>query len=226
MTPFVVAIDGPAGAGKSTVSRNLARALDFAYVDTGAMYRIIGLLAHEAGIDMTNATALAALCDATSMEFEDDGEAVRTMANRRDVSAAIRVADAGQWASKVSAVPAVRDRLVAMQRTMGAAGRVVMEGRDIGTVVFPNAPVKVFLTASAQERARRRCAELGTRGISADVQTVTREIAERDERDQSRAHSPLRPAADALVIDSTQRHIEDIVTELQRLVLTRQNPCK
>lgn len=226
MTPFVVAIDGPAGAGKSTVSRNLARALGFTYVDTGAMYRIIGVLAHDGGVDMTDATALAALCDVTRMEFDDRGDTLRTMANGRDVSVAIRAAEAGQWASKVSAVPAVRDCLVAMQRAMGAAGRVVMEGRDIGTVVFPDAPVKVFLTASAEERARRRCADLGARGIAADVHSVAQEIAERDERDQSRAHSPLRPAADAIVIDSTQRSIDDIVAELQRLVVARQNPCK
>jgi CMP/dCMP kinase len=225
MTPFVVAIDGPAGAGKSTVSRELARALRFAYVDTGAMYRVVGLLAHERGIDMTAADALAAVCDGTTMAFEEHDGHVRTLANGRDISAEIRGADAGQWASKVSAVPVVRERLVAMQRAMGASGRVVMEGRDIGTVVFPDAPVKVFLTASAEERARRRCAELATRGVAADVATVAREIAERDTRDQNRAHSPLRPASDALVIDSTQRPIGDIVTELQRLVIARQNPC-
>jgi cytidylate kinase len=226
MTSFVVAIDGPAGAGKSTVSRNLARALGFDYVDTGAMYRIIGVLAHDGDVDMTDAAALAALCDVTRMEFDDHDDTVRTLANGRDVSVAIRGAEAGQWASKVSAVPAVRDRLVAMQRAMGSAGQVVMEGRDIGTVVFPAAPVKVFLTASAEERARRRCAELGTRGIAADVNAVAQEIAERDQRDQNRAHSPLRPAADAIVIDSTNRRIDDIVAELQRLVLARQNPCK
>lgn len=226
MTPFVVAIDGPAGAGKSTVSRDLARVLGFAYVDTGAMYRIIGVLAQERGVDMADAAALAALCDATTMEFADGGSGVRVLANQRDLSAAIRAAEAGQWASKVSAVPAVRERLVAMQRAMGASGRVVMEGRDIGTVVFPEAPVKVFLTASAEERARRRCAELATRGVEADVATVAREIAERDHRDQHRAHSPLRPAADAIVVDSTQRRIDDIVTELQRIVTARQIPCK
>jgi cytidylate kinase len=226
MTPFVVAIDGPAGAGKSTVSRTLARALGFAYVDTGAMYRIIGVLAHERGIDMADASALAALCDATTMVFDDRDDGIHTLADGRDLSTEIRAADAGQWASKVSAVPAVRERLVAMQRTVGASGRVVMEGRDIGTVVFPQAPVKVFLTASAEERARRRCAELAARGVRADVAAVAREITERDQRDQNRAHSPLRPAADALVIDSTQRRIDDIVTELQRVVIARQNPCK
>lgn len=226
MTPFVVAIDGPAGAGKSTVSRGLARALGFGYVDTGAMYRVIGVLAHEHAIDMADAAALAALCSDTTMTFEDPGDAVRTCANGRDLSAAIRAADAGQWASKVSAVPSVRERLVAMQRAMGAAGSVVMEGRDIGTVVFPAAPVKVFLTASAEERARRRCVELASRGIQADVATVAREIAERDHRDQNRAHSPLRPASDAIVVDTTTRPIVDIVSELQRVVNTRQNPCK
>lgn len=225
MTPFVVTIDGPAGAGKSTVSRELARALGYGYVDTGAMYRIIGLIAHERGVDMTAADALAALCDGTTMAFEEHDGQVRTLANGRDVSAAIRAADAGQWASKVSAVPVVRERLVAMQRAMGAKGQVVMEGRDIGTVVFPNAPVKIFLTASAEERARRRCEELAARGVEADVTAVAREISERDTRDQNRAHSPLRPALDAVVVDSTQRRIGDIVAELQRLVIARQKPC-
>jgi cytidylate kinase len=226
MSSFVVAIDGPAGAGKSTVSRTLARALGFGYVDTGAMYRIVGVLAYERGIDMADAAALATLCETTTMAFHDDADGIHALANGRDLSAAIRAADAGQWASKVSAVPVVRERLVAMQQAMGTAGPVVMEGRDIGTVVFPQAPVKVFLTASAEERAQRRCAELAARGVRAEVATVAGEIAERDQRDQSRAHSPLRPAPDALVIDSTQRSIADIVAELQRLVSARQNPCK
>jgi CMP/dCMP kinase len=218
MSGVVVAIDGPAGAGKSTIGRRLARELRFHYVDTGAMYRVVGVLAAERGLDFADAEALAQLCDATEIRFEERQDGVHTLANGRDLSLAIRSAEAGQQASKVSAVPAVRERLVAQQRAMGARGGVVMEGRDIGTVVFPNAPVKVFLTASVDERARRRCRDLEQRGDRADIADVTREIAERDQRDQGRAHSPLRPAADALQIDTTDHSIDEVVALLRARV--------
>lgn len=214
----VIAIDGPAGAGKSTVSRALARVLGFRYVDTGAMYRVVGVVAHERGIDLSDTTALGRLCDELDIVFEDRADGIHTIVEGRDLSTTIRTAAAGQLASKVSTVPLVREHLVAKQRAMGAAGGVVMEGRDIGTVVFPNAPVKVYLIASAQERARRRCAELAGRGEAADVAAIAREIAERDERDQSRAHSPLRPAEGAHVIDTTGQSVEAVVARLQELV--------
>lgn len=220
MTRPVVAIDGPAGAGKSTIGIRLAQALGFRYVDTGAMYRVVGVIAAERGFDLTDAAALGALCDELSIAFEDRAGGVRTLANGRNLSVAIRSAEAGQLASKVSAVPAVRERLVAQQRAMGAGGGVVMEGRDIGTVVFPDAKVKVFLIASADERARRRCADLAGRGESADVDTVTREIAERDQRDQARAHSPLRPAPDAEIVDTTSETIDALVARLRARVET------
>jgi 3-phosphoshikimate 1-carboxyvinyltransferase len=219
--PIVVAIDGPAGAGKSTVSRRLAHALAYRYIDTGAMYRVIGVLAAERGIDLADSARLAALCDETQMEFLERDGRVRTLADGRDVSDAIRTPAAAQQASKVSAVPIVRERLVARQRVMGSAGGVVMEGRDIGTVVFPQAPVKGFLEASAHERARRRAAELYERATAADIARITRDIAERDSRDRGRAHSPLRPAADAVVIDTTDKTIDDVVATLQALVRTR-----
>jgi cytidylate kinase len=217
MKPIVIAIDGPAGAGKSTVSRTLAQRLGYRYVDTGAMYRVIGVLAAEQSIELTDASVLAPLCDTVTIRFETAGERVRTFADDRDLSDLIRSAAAGQLASKVSTVPAVRDRLVAQQRALGAGGGVVMEGRDIGTVVFPSAPLKVFLDASPLERARRRAAELQARGERADVDAMAREIADRDTRDRTRAHSPLRPADDAHVIDSTGRGIEAIVDELVEL---------
>jgi cytidylate kinase len=218
MKPIVVAIDGPAAAGKSTVSRALARALGFRYVDTGAMYRVVGVLAHERGIAFDDAAALAELCALLDLHFDDRPDGVHILVAGRDLSHAIRSAEAGQWASKVSAVPSVRERLVALQRAMGAGGGVVMEGRDIGTVVFPDAPLKVYLTASADERAARRRGDLAARGQVADANAVAGEISERDRRDASRAHSPLRPAADALVVDTTAQPVDAVVARLQALV--------
>lgn len=210
----VVAIDGPAGAGKSTVSRGLARALGFRYVDTGAMYRVIGVVARRRGIDFADAGALGELCERTRIRFEEREDGLHTLADGADVSLEIRSAEAGQLASKVSTVPVVRERLVAMQRAMGAGGGVVMEGRDIGTVVFPDAAVKIYLTASPAERARRRCADLARRGETADVEAVEREIAERDRRDQGREHSPLRPADDAFLVDTTNESIDEVIARL------------
>jgi cytidylate kinase len=223
--PFVVAVDGPAGAGKSTVSQGLARALGFRYVDTGAMYRVVGVLARERGLDLDDAEGLSALCARLHIVFEDQADGIHTCADGRDLTRVIRSADAGQWASKVSTVPRVRERLVAMQRVLGAPGEVVMEGRDIGTVVFPDAPVKIYLTASVAERASRRCAELAARGVRVDPATVEREIRERDARDQGRAHSPLRPAADAVVVDTTRRPVEEVVRGLRALVTAAHKPC-
>jgi len=220
MTRVVIAIDGPAGAGKSTVSRRLAAALGYRYVDTGAMYRVIGILAAEHHIDFSDHAALAALCDATAIDFvERDGQ-LHVCAAGRDLSEAIRTPDAAQLASKVSTVPAVRQRLVAKQRALGAGGGVVMEGRDIGTVVFPDAPVKVYLDASPAERARRRASEL-QRATPADIERMAHEIAARDARDRGRAHSPLHAAADAVIVDTTGKTIEQVVRELRALVAQR-----
>lgn len=224
MKPFVVAVDGPAGAGKSTVSCGLARSLGFRYVDTGAMYRVVGVLAREQGLDLDDGEGLGSLCARLRIAFEDRPDGVHTWADGRDLTAAIRSADAGQWASRVSALPEVRQRLVAMQRALGAEGGVVMEGRDIGTVVFPDAAVKIFLTASAAERARRRCEELAARGIRVDPATVEREIAERDARDRGREHAPLRPAADAVVVDTTDRTVEEVIAQLRALVDAARKP--
>jgi cytidylate kinase len=220
----VIAIDGPAGAGKSTVSRRLAQELGLRYVDTGAMYRVVGVLADRLGIDFIDSEALATLCGRLELRFEERADGVHVIANGDDLSHAIRSAAAGQLASKVSVLPVVRERLVALQRALGAGGGVVMEGRDIGTVVLPDATVKIFLVASAIERARRRCADLAARGEAADLAAVTGEIEERDRRDQERAHSPLRPAADALLVDTTAESIETVVARIRALVAARENP--
>jgi cytidylate kinase len=218
MTQRVVAVDGPAGAGKSTVSRRLARVLGFRYVDSGAMYRVIGVLAAERGVEFTDSEALAALCDETRIEFEDRNGVLLTLVGDRDLTRLIRTSEAGQFASRVSVVPAVRERLVVKQRAMGGEGSLVMEGRDIGTAVFPDAAVKIYLTASAEERARRRCAELAEHGGAVDPGEVADEIADRDRRDRSRTHSPLRPAADAIVIDTTGEDVDLVVARLRAVV--------
>jgi cytidylate kinase len=219
-----IAIDGPAGAGKSTVSRRLAQTLGLRYVDTGAMYRVVGVLAEQQGVDFGDSQALATLCDGLDLRFEERADGIHVVANGRDLSHAIRTAAAGQLASKVSVMPVVRERLVALQRAMAAGGGVVMEGRDIGTVVLPQATVKIYLVASAAERARRRCDELNGRGEAADVEQVMREIEERDRRDQGRAHSPLRPADDALLIDTSSESVEAVVERVRALAAARQNP--
>jgi len=215
----VIAVDGPAGAGKSSASRALARRLGFGYVDTGAMYRAVGVLAAERGIDPDDAAALGRLVAALDFELARDGE--RLLVGGRDLSAAIRRPEAGGLASRVSTQPVVRQRLVALQRALGAAGGVVMEGRDIGTVVFPDARVKLYLTADPATRAARRVAELRAAAATVDEAALARELAERDRRDAGRAHSPLRPAADAVVLDTTALTLEEVVEAMERVVRER-----
>ena len=215
----MIAVDGPAGAGKSSASRALARRLGFGYVDTGAMYRAVGVLAAERGIDPDDAVALGRLVAALDFELARDGE--RLLVGGRDLSAAIRRPEAGGLASRVSTQPVVRQRLVALQRALGAAGGVVMEGRDIGTVVFPDARVKLYLTADPATRAARRAAELRAAAATVDEAALARELAERDRRDAGRAHSPLRPAADAVVLDTTALTLEEVVEAMERVVRER-----
>jgi cytidylate kinase len=216
MRRIVVAVDGPAGAGKSTASRALAGRLGYAYVDTGAMYRAVGVIAHRRGVALDDDEALARLVGSLRFEPRDGGDLA---VDGTDVSAEIRRAEAGELASRVSTRPVVRERLVALQRALGAEGGVVMEGRDIGTVVFPNAEVKLYLTADPAERARRRAVELRGRGESVDEVALAREIAARDERDSARSHSPLRPAADALRLDTTGLTLEQVVARMEREVV-------
>jgi cytidylate kinase len=213
----VVAIDGPAGAGKSSASRALAARLGFRHVDTGAMYRVVGVLAHERGVALDDDAALGPLVD--GLVFDEVG--TRVVVAGDDLTQRIRAGEAGEWASQVSARPVVRERLVALQRRIGDARDCVMEGRDIGTVVFPDARVKVFLTADPRERARRRATELRAQGETVDEEALAAAIAERDRRDSGRATSPLRPATDALVLDTTHLSLGEVVDRLEALARAR-----
>jgi len=217
MSLLVVAVDGPAGAGKSTASRALARRLGFTHVDTGAMYRAVGVLARERGIELDDDDGLGVLV--AGLSFEIAGE--RLLVGGRDLSEAIRRAEAGELASRVAARPVVRTRLVPLQRALARPDGIVMEGRDIGTVVFPEAPAKLYLTAAPAERARRRAVELRARGETVDETALARELAERDRRDSERAHSPLRPARDAQVLDTTTLALEAVVDQMERIARAR-----
>ena len=199
---MVIAIDGPAGAGKSTVARAVAAALGFTYLDSGAMYRCVALAGIERGADLDDAGAMGAL--ARSLRVELDGERVEL--DGRDVSAEIREPRVTEASSRVSVHPPVREAMVAGQRQLIDAGRYVAEGRDIGTVVSPDAPLKVFLTASAEERARRRAAQTGE-----DEAAVLASQRERDERDEGREHSALRAADDAIELDTTGLGLDEVV---------------
>jgi cytidylate kinase len=215
----VVTIDGPAGAGKSSASRALAGRLGFAHIDTGAMYRAVGVLAHDRGIPLDDDAALAALLAAWRVELDHRTGGI--LVDGRDLSAVIRRPDAGELASRVSTRPVVRERLVALQRQLGAGGGVVMEGRDIGTVVFPDALVKLYLTASPEVRAGRRARELRAAGETVDEAVLAQELGERDRRDAERAHSPLRPAADAVVIDTTALPLDAVVDAMEAVARPR-----
>ncbi len=222
---LVVAIDGPAGAGKSTVSRRVAHRLGYTLVDTGALYRALALRANEEGIDWSDGAGLGAPASRIDLSLVagTDGEP-RVLVDGRDRSADIRTPSISQGASIVSAHPEVRDALLALQRRLGADGGVVLEGRDIGTVVFPDAELKVFLTATAEERARRRQRELEARGTAAPFEQVLAEIRERDHRDSTRPVAPLKSAGDAVSVDSTGLSFDQVVGrifELARERLTR-----
>ena len=204
----IIAIDGPAGAGKSTIARLVAERLGYVYIDTGAMYRAVAGKVIEKQIPMSDPDAIAAIARNLDIRFDAQGH---VFADGDDVTEAIRSAQASRLSSTVGSIAGVRKRLVELQRKMAEQGGVVMEGRDIGTVVFPDAEVKVFLTASAAERARRRFLELQEKGVPADLDQIAAEIRERDLRDSSRKHAPLKQAPDAVLIDTDGMSIEQAV---------------
>lgn len=208
---LVIAIDGPAASGKSTVAKMVAQRLGYLYVDTGAMYRAVTLKALRFGMNLDDGEALAALAQMTDIAFvpEPDG-GVRVLLDGEDVSEAIRKPEVSEWASIVSAFPGVREALTAKQKALAMQGGVVMEGRDIQTIIAPDAEVKIFLTATQEERARRRWLELQQRGFNARYEDVLKEIRERDERDSTRSIAPLQKAPDALEIDTTNMTPEEV----------------
>ncbi|MCC6157178.1 MAG: (d)CMP kinase [Deltaproteobacteria bacterium] len=211
----IIAIDGPSGAGKSTVSRRVATELGFTYIDTGAMYRCVALLAKRGGLPVADSPALRELLRPIRIEFgAASGGEQRVLCNGEDVSAAIREHEISGLASALSALPVVRERLVELQREMGRDGGVIMEGRDITTNVFPDAELKVFLTASADERAKRRHLELAAKGDAPDLASVLRDQARRDEADSTRAANPLRRADDALFMDTSVMDIGLVVSNI------------
>ncbi|OBH04183.1 cytidylate kinase [Mycobacterium sp. E2699] len=219
MTGVVVAIDGPAGTGKSSVSKGLARALGARYLDTGAMYRIVTLAVLRAGVDPADAEAVGSLAAQVQLSVSYDPDAERCYLAGEDVSVEIRGDEVTRAVSAVSAVPAVRARLVALQRAMAQGpGSVVVEGRDIGTVVLPDAPVKIFLTASAETRAKRRDDQNVASGLPGDYEAVLADVRRRDHLDSTRAVSPLRAAPDAVVVDTSDMTEAQVIAHLLALV--------
>lgn len=220
---MIVAIDGPSGSGKSSVAREIARRCDLTYLDTGAMYRSVAYVCLERGVDPDDADAVAEVARDVTIEFVPDGDGQRVLANGEDVTAQIRTPEVELAVSPVSANPRVRETMVALQRAAGERGDVVAEGRDIGTVVFPGADVKVFLSASPEARARRRAVQRGGGNlatgdaVSVDAraeQKILEDLVRRDAYDSSREASPLRPADDAHHIDSSELSFEDVVSAI------------
>lgn len=215
---ITIAIDGPAGAGKSTLARRLAARLGFLYIDTGAMYRAVALWARRLGVPWDDAHSLEQLARASRIELTPEG---KVLLNSEDVSEAIRDPEISEGASRVSAIPGVRRALVEKQQQMGRHSSVVMEGRDIGTVVFPDAQVKIYLDATPEERTRRRMKDLAARGIPAVFDQVLAEIQRRDQRDSTRADSPLCQAPDAIYLDSTGLSEDQVEQALLKIVRER-----
>ncbi len=222
MSVPVITVDGPSGVGKGTLSQRLARHLGWHFLDSGALYRVLGLAARRQGVDLSDEPALEALALGLDVRFvpSEQGESIIFM-NNHDVTQDIRTEQAGGDASRVAALPAVRAALLQRQRDFRRPPGLVADGRDMGTTIFPDAPLKFFITASAEVRAERRYKQLKEKGLGASLTTLLAEIAERDERDRTRSVSPLKPAEDAIIIDTSHLGIEDVF----QVVLERYAGC-
>ena len=216
MSALIIAIDGPSAAGKSTLAKRLAKDLGFTYLDTGAMYRALALKVLSEGIDIRNDAALPELIGRTEIDLAETGGKLKVLLDGEDVSEKIRTPEVSQMASKTSALKVVRHWMLVLQRALGQRGNVVAEGRDIGTVVFPDAEVKIYLDASEQERARRRVEELRKAGRQVSLDETLREMGERDKRDSERDLAPLRKANDAIAIDSTSLDAEALARRVMQ----------
>ncbi len=216
----VIAIDGPAGTGKGTIARYLADTLGYHYLDSGALYRILAYSSQQANVALHDIDALVELCVGMLIRFEVTSvdENVRVFLNNLDISDRLRTEECAAHASKLAAIPQIRNALLEKQHAFRLAPGLVAEGRDMGTVVFPDAHIKIYLTASAQERALRRQKQLKKQGISASLDSLLKEIEARDSRDENRAISPLRPAEDAVLVDSTDLSIDEVVHQIVSLI--------
>ncbi|WP_320046985.1 (d)CMP kinase [uncultured Ilyobacter sp.] len=217
MSNFIVAVDGPAGSGKSTISKLVAEKYKLTYLDTGAMYRMVAFYSLEKGVDLDNPAEVELMLKNIKIDIEGD----KFILNGIDVSHEIRTPRVTSIVSKTASIKAIREKLVELQREIGRGKRVILDGRDIGTVVFPNAHLKVFLVASPEERAKRRLKEYGERGIESDYQSVLKSIEERDHIDSTREESPLKKAEDAIEVDTSFLSIEEVSDKISALVRER-----
>lgn len=223
MKNISIAIDGPAGAGKSTISRAVAERLKFVYIDTGAMYRAVGLAALKHGYDTKNPELIVPMMNETKVDIKHSEDGQLVFLNGEDVTKKIRTPEVSVAASDVSAIPEVRVRLVELQRALAQSRSVIMDGRDIGTYVLPNAQIKIFLTASPEERARRRFEELSAKGVKTDFESVKADMEYRDKNDSSREFAPLKPAEDSEIVDTTGNTQEQSVEQIYNLIVQKIN---
>lgn len=212
-----IAIDGPAGAGKSTIAKRLAKKLGFIYVDTGAMYRAMAYYFLQKKTDPSDETAIAAMCPDVDVTIAYEGNEQQVLLNGENVNGFIRTEEVGNMASSVSVYPVVRTKLVELQRQLAAKSDVIMDGRDIGTCVLPDAQVKIYLTASSVTRAKRRFDELAAKGETCDLEQIEKDIIDRDYRDMHRETSPLKQAEDAVLVDSSEMNIDEVVDAIYQI---------
>ena len=217
-----IAVDGPAGAGKSSIAKAIAHELGFVYIDTGAMYRAIGLAAVRKGIDTKDQQSVISILDQVQIELQHDQHGQQIYLDGENVSQEIRMPEISVAASNVAVIPAVRLKLVELQRILAKQGNVIMDGRDIGTYVLPDAQIKIFLTASVEARARRRHAELMEKGIASTLEDVTIDMKYRDQNDSGRDFAPLKPADDSILVDSTDMSLQETIDKILSIVSERE----